>query len=255
MRPVVLLTDFGRSDCYVGVLHAVLEREAPGAPRLDLGHDLEPGDVWAACFVLRSAWRYLPDDAVVLAVVDPGVGSGRRAVAARHGGRWIVAPDTGLASAVGAADEAIELDWRRMGIAEPSRTFHGRDLFAPAAAVLSGSDLTAFLGASIEPASLAPCPLPDPVRSEAGLQATVLHVDRFGNVITNTPVAELPEAATLRLPRGASPRRVGTFAEAEGDEVVWYQGSVGLLELAVNRGSAAEATGLARGDTFEITFG
>lgn len=255
MRPVILLTDFGRRDSYVGVLHAVLEREAPGCARIDLGHEFEPGDLWEACFALRCAWPHLPPDAVVLAVVDPGVGSDRRLVAVRIANRWIVAPDTGLAAAVGRVEEAIVLDWQRMGLAEPSRTFHGRDLFAPAAAALARDERSAFLGSPLNPASLAPDPLPEPTRTAGGMQTTVLHVDRFGNLIGNIEVVELPATVTVQLPDGGSARRVATFANAEGDEVVWYQGSVGLLELAVNRGSAAAATGLARGDTFEITFG
>ncbi|MFV2073620.1 MAG: SAM-dependent chlorinase/fluorinase, partial [Thermoanaerobaculales bacterium] len=126
MKPIVLLTDFGLEDHYVGVLHAVLFSWAAGAVRIDLGHDVPVGDVWEACFHLRCAWPYLPSNAVVLAVVDPGVGGDRRAVAVRVGGRWTVAPDNGLAAASGDVDEARVLDWRTMGLGEPSTTFHGR---------------------------------------------------------------------------------------------------------------------------------
>ncbi len=187
MKPVVLLTDFGRSDTYAGVLHAVIEREAPGTPRVDLVHDIPPGDVWAACFHLRTAWPHLPPDAVVLVVVDPGVGTDRRAVAVQLERRWLVAPDNGLAAAIGSADRVIDLDAAAMGLPEPSTTFHGRDLFAPAAARLARGDDPSMLGAEGS-TSLVPSPLPEPRHGPDGsIHGAVVHVDRFGNVITNVP--------------------------------------------------------------------
>lgn len=252
MSAVVLLTDFGRSDHYAGVLHAVLARDAPNADRVDLGHDVDPGDVWGACFRLRCAFDHLPADAVVLAVVDPGVGTARRAVAAAVAGRWIVAPDNGLATACSPVDEAVELDWRRMVLEEPSRTFHGRDLFAPAAARLARGEPATALGEALDPTRLATCPLPGPQETEDGFQATVLHVDRFGNVVCNVRVSDLPAGAAVHLAGGAEPRRVATYGEAAPGEVVWYEGSSGYLELAVNRSSAAVATGLERGMRVEV---
>ncbi len=252
---MVLLTDFGLADPYVGVLHAVLERDATGVVRIDLGHQVPPGDVWEGCFLLRCAWPYLPAEAVVLAVVDPGVGTNRRAVAVRLGERFVVAPDNGLADAVGPADQAVALDWRRMGLPLPSRTFHGRDLFAPAAAVLGlGDDLEA-LGPAVDPATLVPCPLPEPERHAGGWRATVLHVDRFGTLVTNLAAANAAASSVAIWGGGRTARRVGTFADGGPGEVVVIEGSSGLLELAVNGGSAAEATGLGRGDTVEITGG
>lgn len=252
MSAVVLLTDFGRSDHYAGVLHGVVARDAPGVDRIDLGHDVDPGDVWGACFRLRCAWDHLPSDAVVLAVVDPGVGTARRAVAVSVGGRRIVAPDNGLATVCLPVDAAVELDWRRMDLPEPSRTFHGRDLFAPAAARLARGEPEAALGEALDPARLATCPLPEPEATEDGIRATVLHVDRFGNVVCNVVAADLPAGTVVRLPGGVEPRRVATYGEATPREVVWYEGSSGLLELAVNRSSAALATGLERGMRFEV---
>jgi S-adenosylmethionine hydrolase len=152
MRSIVLLTDFGLSDHYVGVLHAVLERDAPGAARIDLGHELSAGDIWQACYLLRCSWPHLPPQAVVLAVVDPGVGTERRAVAVKVGDRRLVAPDNGLAGSIAPADEVVLLDRQRMELPEPSHTFHGRDLFAPAAARLAGGDALAS-GTSIDSAT------------------------------------------------------------------------------------------------------
>jgi hypothetical protein len=248
MRPVALLTDFGHADIYVGVLHAVLEREAPGGARIDLGHALQAGDIWGACYELRCAWPHLPDDCVVMAVVDPGVGTERRAVVVSIGNRSLVAPDNGLAAAVSEATEAVVLDWRRMGVDEPSKTFHGRDLFAPAAARLArGADIHDF-GDEIAPDTLVPCPLPEPVSTVSGYAGQILHVDRFGNLVTNVRGDDEPEIVSATWRTGRTARRVRTYAEARPDEVVLLEGSAGYFELAVNCGSAADATGLERGD-------
>lgn len=252
MSSVVLLTDFGLVDHYAGVLHAVLARDAPGVDRLDLTHDVPAGDVWGACFRLRCAAAWLPEDAVVLAVVDPGVGTGRRAIAARVRRRWIVAPDNGLAGSLGPVDEAVELATDAMGLPPPSATFHGRDLFAPAAARLARRDMTRSIGRPVDPASLATSPLPEPEPTSVGCRGAVLHVDRFGNVVTNVPARSLPEGTRLVAGDAEYAVWVRTYAEAPADEVVLLEGSSGLLELAVHRGSAAEATGLDRGDPVEV---
>ena len=253
MRPVALLTDFGLSDHYVGVIHAVLEKHAPGIPRIDLDHLVPPGDIWEASFQLRCAWPHLPAGCVVMAVVDPGVGTNRRAVALALGRRFLVAPDNGLATSLGRASDAVEIDWRAMGLAEPSRTFHGRDVFAPAAAWLArGEDLTQ-MGEEIDANILVSCPLPDPELLTSGYQATVISVDRFGNLATNLPASSVNDRATAAWSSEGSARRVGTYSDADEDEVILLEGSAGYLELAVNGGSAAMATGLRRGDSVRIT--
>jgi S-adenosylmethionine hydrolase len=254
MRPIGLLTDFGLADHYVGALHAVLEREAPGVVRIDLGHDVPPGDIWAASFLLRCAWPHLPAKCVVMAVVDPGVGSARRAVAAAVGKRFVVAPDNGVATAVGPVDSAVALDWRAMGLPEPSATFHGRDLFAPAAARLAGGAALEELGGEVAVEALVACPLPGPASRAGGVEGSILHIDRFGNLITNVRAAEHRDAGSA-MAAGRSMRRVRAYAEARPDEVVLLEGSAGFFELAVNCGSAAEATGLERGDEVIILVG
>ena len=248
MRPVALLTDFGHADHYVGVLHAVIEREAPGAVRIDLGHGLQAGDIWDACYQLRSAWPHLPANCVVMAVVDPGVGTGRRAVAVTVGTRSLVAPDNGIAFAIPEASAAVVLDWRRMGLEQPSKTFHGRDLFAPAAARLACGADARDLGEEVETKTLAACPLPDPVITSSKIDGVILHVDGFGNLVTNLRGGDVESSATATWRAGRSSRRVETYGEAQPDEVVLIEGSAGYLELAVNCGSAAEATALERGD-------
>jgi S-adenosylmethionine hydrolase len=249
MRPVALLTDFGHADHYVGVLHAVLEREVPGVHRIDLGHGVKPGDIWDACFQLRCAWPHLPTDCIVMAVVDPGVGTERRAVAVTVGSRSLVAPDNGIAAAVSEAGKAVVLDWRRMGLERPSKTFHARDLFAPAAARLAGGVRAQEFGDEIDVSTLLPCPLPEPEKTPSGLEGVIVHVDHFGNLVTNVRGSESAPSATAAWRAGRTSRRVGTYGEARPEEVVLIEGSAGFLELAVNCGSAADATGLERGDT------
>ncbi len=253
MRPVALLTDFGIEDHYVGVLHAVLEREAPGIVRIDLGHSLEAGDILGACFQLKCAWPHLPGDCVVMAIVDPGVGTNRRVVVVTIGSRSILAPDNGLANAIPGATSAIDLDWRNAGLTEPSKTFHGRDLFAPAAARLANGGTARELGEEIALDSLVQCPLPAPVATAAGVEGVILHVDRFGNLVTNVHGADAPKIIAAGWHAGQASRRVGTYGEAGPEEVVILEGSSGYLELAVNCGSAADATGLERGDSVLFT--
>ena len=253
MRPVALLTDFGRTDHYVGVMHAVLVREAPGVERIDLGHDVPPGDIWAASFVLRCAWPHLPASGVVLAVVDPGVGTDRRALAVQVGERWLVAPDNGLAAAPGTPEQVIELEWETMGLSPPSATFHGRDLFAPAAARLGRGEPVTSLGKPTAVDNLVLCPLPAPVATANGWRVTILRVDHFGNVVTNLQASTIPAHSIVRSASMGQVRRVATYGQAPPGEVVAVEGSSGHLELAVNQGSAADALGLERGDAFELS--
>jgi S-adenosylmethionine hydrolase len=255
MRPVALLTDFGLADHYVGVLHAVIEREAPGAVRIDLGHGLQGGDIWGACFQLRCAWPHLPTNCVVMAVVDPGVGTGRRAVAVTVGTRSLVAPDNGVASAIPETIAAVTLEWNRMGLDQPSKTFHGRDLFAPAAARLATGAHARDLGEEIDPDTLVACPLPDPVITAAEINGVIVHVDGFGNLVTNVRGKDVKRSATATWRAGRTSRRVATYGEAQPDEVVLIEGSAGYLELAVNCGSAADATTLERGDAVVFSKG
>ncbi len=252
MRPVCLLSDFGLDDHYVGALHAVLERDAPGVTRLDLGHQVPAGDIWTASYLLRCSWPHLPAQAVVLAVVDPGVGSSRRPLAVAVGARWLVAPDNGLAAAVGPAVRVVALDWRTMGLGEPSATFHGRDLFAPAAARLALGAGPASLGDEAPVDSLVPCPLPEPRHVGTRIHGAVAHVDRFGNVVTTIPAADVPPGAALGCGFLKVTARVTTYAEAEAGRPVLLIGSSGFLEVAIRDGSAAERLGLERGNAVVV---
>jgi len=252
VRPVALLTDFGDDDHYVGVLHSVLVSEAPGVERIDLTHGVPPGDIWTGSYFLRCAWPHLPKAAVVLAVVDPGVGTTRRAVAAEVEGHWLVAPDNGLAAAVAPVSRVIVLDPDAIGLQTVSATFHGRDLFAPAAARLARSAKPVTLGAKADPESLVACPLPDPERDGATIRGVVIHVDRFGNLVSNIPAAWAPEDTGMRAGWDDATRRVQTYGDAGPGEAVTLEGSSGLLEIAIPGESAAIVLDLGVGDEVEV---
>jgi len=240
MRPVFFLSDFGSEDPYAGVVRAVIHARAPGVPLFDLAHDLPPGDLRRAAYALFEAAPYLPEGAVVLAVVDPGVGSRRRAVAVRTKRLFFVAPDNGLLTLVLSEDPALAA--RELPTPPgASRTFHGRDLFAPAAARLAKGVPFERLGPALDPAQLTRLPL----TLTKGPKGEILTFDRFGNAIT-TLKGPPPQKSVLLVQDRQLPC-LGTFADVAPGEPLCYTGSAGLLEIAVREGSAREALGLKTG--------
>jgi len=249
-----LLTDFGTDDVYVGVMKAVLLGICPPAQVIDLTHAIPPQDVLLGALALADAAPYLPEGAVAVAVVDPGVGSARAALAARAGGRYFVGPDNGLLSWCLAADaEVVRLEEPRYRLPRVSRTFHGRDLFAPAAAhVASGLDL-ARLGPPVgDPVRLA---WPE-VRAVAGAVAgAVVHADRFGNLITSIHARTLaPVDADLVIRVGGREvPLVGTYGDLSIGRPGALIGSSGRLEIAVREGSAATLLRARRGTAVVVS--
>jgi S-adenosylmethionine hydrolase len=250
---IVLLTDFGRTDAYAGVLHGVIAAVDPLVRVVDLTHDVPPQDVRAGAFLLLTAYRDFPPGTVFLAVVDPGVGSERAILAVRAADYLFVGPDNGLlrwaVEDAGGADEAVRVESVAHRRPRVSNTFHGRDIMAPAAAHLSAGVALRDLG---PPAGgLAGAPLPRPLPGPQGLSGEVLHVDRFGNCITNFP----PLPGDVRL-AGRRARRAGTYAAGASDhpgEPVTLLGSAGFLEVALPGGSAAAALGVAPGASAILT--
>lgn len=258
MRVCTLLTDFGLRDWYLGVMKGTLLRLAPGTVLVDLGHQVDPGDVATAALLLAASAPVFPEGTVHLAVVDPGVGSSRRMLAARVGGQVCVAPDNGLLDCLlaGATDPAPgaraapvhAIERPDLYLESAGETFHGRDRFAPVAAAL-------LVGASLE--SLGP-PIDDPVtlglpppafdRGRGRITGRVVHVDRYGNLITDVPVRWI-ERELLRARVGTLEvrRRATHYAEVDHGEPALVVGSLGTLELALRDQSAAAATGIARG--------
>jgi hypothetical protein len=241
---VALITDFGRADPYVGEVELQLRRLGPADLALvHVSHDVPAAAIDAGAWLLQRCWPQLPDGAVCLAVVDPGVGTDRPAVAARAGGRWFVGPGNGLAAGLaGAADLLV----RHLAHCRPApgqvaaTTFDGRDRFAPAAAHLAAGDDPAVLGPPGSPADLGTRP---PLAA-----GTVVWIDHYGNLVTNLARdseigRRLAGGATLTVAGRAVRGPVRAFAAAGPGEVVWYWGSAGTLEIAVDRGRAADVLG------------
>jgi S-adenosylmethionine hydrolase len=260
MRPIVFLTDYGLEDEFVGVCHGVIQRAAPGATVIDLTHAIPRGDVVHGALTLGRAVRFMPRDAVYLAVVDPGVGSDRRAMAVACGtGAALVGPDNGLLSMawdeLGGARTAVEITSAAVLLQPVSETFHGRDVFAPAAAQLAVGAAIDDLGPAVEAAELHAVELPGPMVAPGVLGGRVVAIDGFGNVQLNVTPRDL-EAAGLGGDVQIGSRvvpRVGTFADATPGSAAAFIDSQGFLALAVNGGNAAQALGLSRGDAVVLS--
>src|SRR5262249_42792157 len=195
---ITFLTDFGLQDDFVGTCHGVIKRISPGTDIIDITHGIQPQQVLQGALVLASTLPYMPEG-VHLAVVDPGVGTQRMAVVLRGGdGRLYVGPDNGLlvpaAERLGGIDGAWALETRAYRLEPVSRTFHGRDIFAPAAAHLAGGLDPSELGSSLEPAALVRLDVPAPVTGDGFIRAHVVIVDRFGNVQLNLTTEDLVRA-------------------------------------------------------------
>ncbi|HEX6800589.1 MAG TPA: SAM-dependent chlorinase/fluorinase [Ktedonobacterales bacterium] len=253
--PIAMLTDFGTRDGYPGIMRGVILGIAPASPVVDLTHEIPPQDIASGAWVLSTAWRYFPAGSIFLAVVDPGVGSARRALALRVGGRLFVGPDNGLASLVTAQtpiEEAVVLDNPRYQLPHPSATFHGRDIFAPAAAHLAAGVPLVALGSPLAPQALVTIALPAPRWEGEALAGQVLHVDTFGNLITSFagPLADallsLP-GVSITLGGATISDRAATFAAGPDATPFALRDSSGHLAIAVRNGSAAAQLGVARG--------
>lgn len=258
MTIVTLTTDFGTRDGYVGEMKGVLLARAPSARLVDVTHSVPPGDTAAGSWVLGRVWSRFPEGSVHLAVVDPGVGSERRAVTALVGGRWLVAPDNGLVTEAALAhgiDALRELDPDRIGLEPFSDTFHGRDLFAPAAAHLAAGGDPSGLGAGLEPETAVHLELARASRDGDVIRGEVRHVDRFGNLITNVPVDWLPASPTVAIGdyRVAGVSR--SFAAVGAGQPVLIAGSGGTLEVCVRGASARETLGHGRGAEVTVAPG
>jgi S-adenosylmethionine hydrolase len=253
-RPIIaLLSDFGLRDHYVGTMKAVVLGICPDATLVDISHDIPPHDVLTASLELAACYRYFPPGAVFVAVVDPGVGSTRRGIAVEAGDYRFVAPDNGVLTAVltdTPARRIVELTERRYARPTVSRTFEGRDRFAPAAGwIAKGVDLSALgrPAGDIQQLAIPVARLADDV-----LMGDVLRVDRFGNLVTNIDrklFDKFSQSGGIEISAGTHRigRVVATYAEAASGEVCALFGSTDHLEIAVNASSASERLSLTRG--------
>jgi S-adenosylmethionine hydrolase len=247
---VCFLSDFGLQDDFVGTCHGVIARIAPSVRVIDVTHGIPPQAILQGALVLANTLPFMPVG-VHLAVVDPGVGGIRRSVALRDNtGRLFVGPDNGLllpaAERAGIA-EVVEIANPAYALEAISRTFHGRDLFAPAAAHLATGIALGELGPSLASDTLARLELPVPVFTADGVLATMLYVDSFGNIalnLTQDDIARIGVALGARVELDVLGRRyyavaARTFADAGAGEVILYEDSYGSMSVAVSRGSAA----------------
>lgn len=280
MTCIALLTDFGTTDWFVGTMKGVIASINPKAQVIDLCHDIPPGDIKAGAFALLASYRYFPRGTIFVAVVDPGVGGPRDAMLAEAHGCHFIGPDNGvLAYALsggppgtgGARQGAFAF---KTHLAEPpghrmraienpeyrlpggGNTFHGRDVFAPAAAHLSAGKTAGSFGKKKE--TFVELPFPVPFRFKGKVSGEIVHIDRFGNAITNlTPrdLEALPEKARKGIvvkARGKGFPLCGFYAEAGEGKPLAVAGSCGFLELSLNSGNAARKFGLKRGDPVQV---
>jgi S-adenosylmethionine hydrolase len=264
-RPIVFLSDYGLDDEFVGICHGVIARIAPEARVIDLFHAVPPHDVLRGALLLSESLPFMPKDAIFLAVVDPGVGTDRPAVAIRAAsGAVFVGPDNGLLwpalERSGGVSTSVEITSRTVLLEPVSATFHGRDIFAPAAAHLAAGMPLEELGRTIESGRLARLAIAEPSIRPGVITCEVLAVDRFGNVQLNVrrahlAAAGLQRAEELRVRTGAGATRVGrafTFAEVPEGDYATLVDSWGWLAVVRNGASAAEGLGVRPGDGIVI---
>lgn len=245
---ITLLTDFGTRDGYVAAMRGVIHSIAPLALVDDASHDIEPGDVAAAAYTLARYARWYPPGSIHIVVVDPGVGTARRPLAAMIDGYAYIAPDNGVLTRVLAharETHIVEIVERVSLSGDVSATFHGRDTFAPAAARLASGWTLDRLGPAVNDPVL--LHIPEPTRDGNTVSGEVVYVDRFGNLITNVPQEWLIEDAHVRLERTAVGPLRRTYGDAAPGEALALIGSDGWLEIAVRDGSAAGKFNARRG--------
>jgi S-adenosylmethionine hydrolase len=264
-RPIVaLLTDFGVEDAYVGVMKSVIAGRC-ATTILDISHAVQPQNIAQAAYLLWSAYKYLPERAVTVGIVDPGVGTSRKAVAVRWPRGHFVGPDNGWMSYVirdfraqesGAAAGELPRGWEGVELTEPrfwldpvSDTFHGRDIFAPVAAALVNGTSLSELGSPL--ASLTLLEIPPPTGGDGSVRGHVIHVDHFGNLITDVPAGFLPERYAVAIGSGTVEGPARSYESP--DPLVALVGSSGSLEIAAPGGSAARLIRAAVGDPVSVT--
>lgn len=257
--PITFLSDFGRSDEFVGVVHGVLAKLAPGSRVIDLNHEVSRGNLRAGALAMTRAIQYLPEG-VMLAVVDPGVGSDRKAIAAQTPWGFFVGPDNGLLSPavamVGGATEIVSIENPEARIPSPGETFHGRDVFAPAAALLASGDAAlGDLGPVVPGEEVTPLVLPLADVEGSTVTGEAWWVDTFGNVQTNISPDDLDQVGIshgqhLTVKVGSTlhtVRWVTSYSDVTDGEPLVHVDSAGLVALAVRGGSASEDLSLGEG--------
>lgn len=245
MGPVVLITDFGERDVYSGIIKGVILNINPEVKLVDITHKVNPGDIPGAAFILSRSYFYFPRGTIFLAVVDPGVGSSRKAIAVRTRRYYFVGPDNGILSAAAREDKIIkivELNNRKYRLAPRTGTFDGRDIFAPAAGFLSKKTPLDSLGPEIM--SMINIELPFPKVKSDTIEGEVIHIDRFGNLITNIGKDLFTgfldgRGFVARIKNRRVTRFYDFYARAEENRPFLISGSFNLMEISLKNKSAA----------------
>lgn len=255
-RIITLTTDFGTQDYYVSAMKAVILGIIPEARLIDVSNDIPPQDIMAGAWVLRNAAFLFPKGTVHLAVVDPGVGTARRPLVVEIDGQYFVGPDNGLFSLLAEKEyrafEITNTDYLRT---DPSNTFHGRDIFAPTAAhLLSGVPIEAF-GKQIP--ELISYRWAAPINDQEGIQGMVLHIDHYGNLISNIPaeyIQEVEDRGRFKIYVGSAIMNSlsRTFADVPDGEPAAIIGSSGMLEVIINKGNASEMLSVQKGASISV---
>ena len=262
---ITLLSDFGDRDVYVGIMKGVIAQINPRLTVVDLTHQIPPQDIAAARFSLMNAYAHFPIGTVHLAVVDPGVGSKRRAIAVEFAQGFLVGPDNGIFSGVlsqspamsttGYAYAAVELTnlnyWRTP---QPSKTFHGRDIFAPVAANLASGVPLKQLGQEIDPVSLVNLDIGNCKQTTTSVVGCIQYIDYFGNLVSNIPASYVRGKSWYVQVAGLSVAGCETYSEVKVGEIIALVGSHGWVEIAINCGDAHSQLQINLQDVVEVLF-
>jgi S-adenosylmethionine hydrolase len=257
---ITLTTDYGTDDHLVGTLKGVILRINPEATIVDITHNVAPFDLLDAALAIGSAYPYFPPRTIHVVVVDPGVGTERRPLLVTAENQYFVAPDNGVLSVVYEREHNVvarNVTAEHYFLQPVSKTFHGRDIFAPIAAWLSKVWQTASMGEEITDHKK--FALPKPKATDGVVKGIVMRVDTFGNLVTNFRMEDLPESALtngevkFQVGTQAVSRMVPTFASGNAGEPVAYLGSAGYVEIAVNKGNASRTLSIGRGTAVVLT--
>jgi S-adenosylmethionine hydrolase len=263
---ITITTDYGLKDPYVGILKGVIRSIAPTSYIIDLVHEVEPFDIAGASYIIASSYKEFPEGTVHLVIVDPGVGSSRRPIAIVGKRYYFVGPDNGVlipAAERDGIEAVISLDNPEYHKKPRSHTFHGRDIFAPAAAYIASGVMPERLGTPIRSEELVRPPIEFIcIKSRRSVRTKIIHIDRFGNAITSCTHEDfeigagidIGDRVLIRARHGESYRAVyrESFSLVRPGEMVVYRGSLGYIEIGIYMGSLSRATGLKRGDEISI---
>ncbi|MGH9775108.1 MAG: SAM hydrolase/SAM-dependent halogenase family protein [Candidatus Acidiferrales bacterium] len=262
-RPIITLTtDYGTQDHLAGTMRGVILNINPDAEVVDITHGVRPYDILDGALAIGLSYRYFPPRTIHVVVVDPGVGTPRRPIVVSSDNHYFVAPDNGVLSVVYDIDpgfSAWHITSEHYFLQPLSRTFHGRDVFAPVAAWLTKTGQCEPFGEQVQDVVRFALPKPKPEGNQ--LKGIILRVDNFGNLLTNLSPADAPQIAEtdakfkIRTGSGEVTRMVATFGEGGPGEVVGVIGSSGYLEISINRGNAARTLGAQRGSEVTLELG